>query len=377
MNRRGHGEGSIFQRKDGLWCGLVDLGRTAAGKRHRKAFYGKTRRDVQEKLKVALRAQQQGLPVASDRQTVGNYLSEWLRTVRSSVRPSTWRRYEENIRLHAAPAIGGLTLAQLGPQHLRALYAGRLEAGLSPASVGHLHAVLHVALRQAERDGVVARNVAALVAPPRTSHREMTTLTPDEARALLGAAQGDRLEALYVLALTAGMREGELLALRWRDVDLDGRTISVRGTLQWTPSGFELAETKTASSRRQVAITEAAAAALRRHRASQLEERLKVGPAWRDLDLVFANELGGPLNASNLLRRSFRPLLERAGLPRIRFHDLRHTAATLLLGLGRHPKVVSEMLGHSQISVTLDLYSHVTPTMQREAVQALDALLGS
>lgn len=377
MNRRGHGEGSIFRRKDGLWCGLVDLGRTALGKRNRKAFYGKTRREVQEKLKIALRAQQQGLPLSSDRQTVTAYLTEWLGTVKSSVRPSTWRRYEENVRLHTLPALGAHTLAQLGPQHLRALYTNRLEAGLSPASVHHLHAVLHVALRQAERDGIIARNVAALVTPPRTAHREMQTLSPEQARALLEAAREDRLEALYVLAVTTGMREGELLALRWRDVDLEGRTVAVRSTLQWTPDGFELAETKTATSRRQVAVTDAAIAALRRHRGAQREGRVRVLAAWRDLDLVFANELGGPLSASNLLRRSFRPLLERAGLPRIRFHDLRHTAATLMLGLGRHPKVVSEMLGHSQISVTLDLYSHVTPTMQREASQALGALLGS
>jgi integrase len=145
--------------------------------------------------------------------------------------------------------------------------------------------------------------------------------------------------------------------------------------LQWTPDGFELAETKTATSRRQVAVTDVAIVALRRHRAAQIQERLRVGAAWRDLDLVFANEVGGPINASNLLRRRFRPLLERARLPRIRFHDLRHTAATLLLGRNVHPKVVSEQLGHSSIAITLNLYSHVTPSMQREATRAMDEVL--
>ncbi len=171
------------------------------------------------------------------------------------------------------------------------------------------------------------------------------------------------------------MRQGELLALRWRHVDLEARTVQVRATLQRADDGFTFAEPKTAHSRRQVALTKTAIVALRRHRGLQLEERLRLGTAWEDNDLVFANEVGRPIEATNLIRRSFHPLLERAGLPRIRFHDLRHTAATLMLGRSVHPKVVAEMLGHSQIAVTLDLYSHVTPTMQREATAALDAVL--
>jgi integrase len=374
--RRGHGEGSIFRRDDGLWVAVVDLGRVN-GRRRRKALYGKTRREVQQKLVPAQRARQQGLPQTSERQTVAMFLKEWLGTVRLELRATTFRRYEENVRIHAIPALGALSLAQLSPQHLRTLYADRIAAGLAPASVGHLHAVLHKALRQAERDGIIPRNVAALVTPPRSPHKTMQTLSPEQVRTLLDATLGDRLEALYVLATTSGMRQGELLALRWRDLDLDARTISVQATLQWTPDGYALAEPKTARSRRQIVLAEVAIAALRRHRIRQLEERMAVGATWRDLDLVFTNEIGGPMDAPNLLRRRFYPLLKRAGLPRIRFHDLRHTAATLMLGLGEHPKVVSEMLGHSQIAVTLDLYSHVTPTMQRGAVRALDGLLAA
>jgi integrase len=204
----------------------------------------------------------------------------------------------------------------------------------------------------------------------------MAALTPEQSRSLLDAAQLDRLEALYVLALSTGMRQGELLALKWADVDLDGAAIQVKATLQRTREGFVFQEPKTARSRRQVALTRTAVKALRQHRASQLEERLRC-PYWQDPDLVFASEIGTPIEATNLIRRSFAPLLKRAGLPRIRFHDLRHTAATLLLGQNVNVKVVSEMLGHSQIAVTLDLYSHVTPTMQRQAVEALDAVLGS
>ena len=222
---------------------------------------------------------------------------------------------------------------------------------------------------------LVARNVATLVTPPRRRRREMTALDPGQARALLEARAGDRLEALYALALTTGMRMGELLALRWREVDLDGGTLRVNATLHRTRDGFVFAEPKTARSRRQVALTNAAVGALRRHRVAQAEERLRLGAVWEDNDLVFANEVGRPIEATNLRNRSFWPLLERAALPRIRFHDLRHTAATLLLGQGVHPKIVSEMLGHSQIAITLDLYSHVTPTMQRQAAETLDAVL--
>ena len=171
------------------------------------------------------------------------------------------------------------------------------------------------------------------------------------------------------------MRMGELLALSWRDVDLEGATLQVKATLQRTRDGFTFAEPKPARSRRQVALTIAAVASLKRHRVVQAEERLRLGIAWEENDLVFANEVGRPIEAANLRNRYFWRLLERAGLPRIRFHDLRHTAATLMLGQGVHPKVVSEMLGHSQISITLDLYSHVTPTMQREAAEAMDAAL--
>jgi integrase len=368
--KRANNEGSIYKRGDGRWVASVSLERG-----QRKYLYGRTRQEVGRKLTAALKARQDGLPLAGERQTVRRYLESWLESARPSVRPRTWERYEQYVRLHAIPELGHLTLAKLGPQHLQRLYASRLESGLSATSVAHLHAVLHRALGQAARWGLVPRNVASLATPPRIRRQEMATLSPEQARALLETAQGDRLHALYVVALSTGMRQGELLALKWRDVDLDAARLQVRATLQRVGDGFDFAEPKTARSRRQVALTATAIAALRRHRVAQAEERLRMGAAWEDNDLVFANEVGRPIEATNLIRRSFHPLLERAVLPRIRFHDLRHTAATLMLGRGVHPKVVAEMLGHSQIAVTLDLYSHVTPTMQREATAALDAVL--
>lgn len=237
--------------------------------------------------------------------------------------------------------------------------------------------MLHRALGQAIRWGAVARNVTELVDPPRVSRKEMRALSPDEARRLLEVAAGTPLEALYAIALTTGMREGELLGLRWHEVDLNGRKLYVVGSLQNLPGeGWKIVEPKTARSRRLVVLSELGADALRRHRAMQAERRLRRGDEWQDNDLVFPNALGKPMNPPNLLIRSLRPLLAKANLPKVRFHDLRHTAASLMLDQGIHPKIVSEMLGHSAVGITLDLYSHVTPSMQAQAADALDSLLG-
>ena len=292
-----------------------------------------------------------------------------------SLRPKTHVGYEVLIRRHALPSLGRHRLARLQPQYLQELYRDRLAAGAAPMTVRHLHALLHRALKDALRWGLVVRNVADLVDPPRAPRPDLRTLSQDEARRLIDSAPGDRFEALYVLALTSGMRQGELLALRWRDLNLDRGSLRILGSLQRTENGLAILEPKTAGSRRQVALTSEAVSALRRHRVAQAEERLGMGIHWEDNDLVFANEVGRPIEVRNLMRRSFLPLLERAGLPRIRFHDLRHTAATLLLQQGAHPKLVAEMLGHSRIGTTLDLYSHVTPTMHRQAAAMMDALL--
>jgi integrase len=316
--RRGNGEGSIYKRKDGLWTAMITLERG-----RRKSFYGRTRPEVARKLGAALKANQDGLPVIGERLTVGAYLADWLEAVRPTIRPQTYRRYEQYVRLDALPVIGAISLSRLSPDHLQRLYAARLAAGLSPTSVGHLHSVLHKALSDAARWGKVVRNAASFVTRPRAERHEMKVLSPEQARAFLKTVSGDRLEALYVLALSSGMRQGEILALRWPDLDLEGATLAVRATLQRTRDGFAFAVPKTARSRRQVALTKAAVDALRRHRNQQLQERL-AQPFWQDAELVFASEVGTPIEATNLLRRSFFPLLDRAGLPRIRFHDLRH-----------------------------------------------------
>lgn len=372
MGKRGQGEGSIGKSKEGRWWARISL---PNGKR--KAFYGKTRQEVARKLAIAQRDRQMGLPIVPEHQTVSQFLAQWLDVVRSTSKDATYSNYEAYVRLHIVSALGKVKLSRLTPQQLQALYAKKLREGLSSTSVAHLHAVIHRALRQALRWGLVATSVAEAVDPPRRRRIEYRALTPEEARRFLDKARGDRFEALYVLALTAGLREGELLALRWKDLDLEGKSLQVVQTVRRSRIQKELvfSEPKTDRSRRRVVLTELAISALRRHRVAQMEERLKAGTLWEDNDLVFPNSVGRPVEAGNMLHRSFGPLLDRAGLPRIRFHDLRHSAATLLMSRGIHPKVVSEMLGHSQITITMDLYSHVLPTMQREAATVMEDIL--
>lgn len=369
--KRANGEGSVFRRtSDGRWSASITL---PGGRR--KHFLGKDRDEVVRRQRAALKGQDDGLPVITERQTVAQFMQRWLKSAKPSLRIRTWDRYEQYVRLHVTPSLGKIQLANLTPLHLQRLYSQKIEAGLSPTTVRHLHAMLHRALKQGVRWNVLQRNVADFVDAPRVEHHEIATLSARQASELLTAAHGDRLEALYVMAVTTGMREGELLGVRWKDVDLDRASVQVRGTMQATKDGLRFAETKTRSSRRPVMLPARTVEALRRHRAAQAEERLRMGAAWEDNDLVFANQAGRPIAAGNLLKRSFEPLLAKAGLPRIRFHDLRHTAATLLMEQGVHAKVVQEMLGHTRISTTLDLYSHVTPTMQRQAADAFDAIL--
>ena len=368
--KRGNNEGSITKRANGLWEARITLDH---GKR--KSFYGKTRQEAARKLTAALRDRDAGLPVIVGAQTVGYYMAQWLEASKPTVRERTWRGYEVYVRRHVLPTLSAIPLVKLTPQHLQLLYAKKLEEGLTSTSVHHLHAVLHQALDAALRLGLVQRNVCEMVEVPRLRHHEITTLSEAEAQTLLATSHGDRLEALYVLALASGMRQGELLGLRWREVDLEGGTLQVRASVHYNGHEFVFAEPKTRYSRRRIALSPIAVEALRAHRVRQLEERIKLGAAWNDMDLVFPNSIGRPLAASNLLRREFHPLLERAGLPRMRFHDLRHTAATLLLSRGINPKVVSELLGHSHVSVTLAIYSHVMPHMQEQAAAAMEAAL--
>jgi integrase len=374
MARRGAGEGSIYKRADGRWVGAVHLGYDD-GRRRRRVVYGKTRRDVQESMTRALRDHQAGLQVQTDgRETVQHYLERWLDATRPSVRPSTHARYANILRTHAIPALGRTPLTRLSAPQVQAMLNAELQAGLAPRTVHHLRAVLRRALGQAVRWGLVPVNVAALTDPPRVPRVEPRWLTPEEARRFLEAARNDRLYALYAVALAVGLRSGEALGLRWSDVNLDDGTLSVRHALQRVDGRLVLVEPKTPRSRRTLALPATAQLALRGHRARQDAERQLAGSRWQEHDLVFTSTIGTPLDGTAVTKR-FQRLLASAGLPHQRLHDLRHACASLLLAQGVHPRVVMELLGHSQIGLTLNTYSHVLPQLGRDAADRMEAVL--
>jgi len=359
------------QEGDGRWEARIVLQDGT-----RRSLYGKTRQEVARVLAAAIRDRDAGLTAHTDRQTVDQYLSSWHDRIKHTLKPSSAMRYAQDIRVHLVPALGSLPLTKLTVQQVQALYSRKLDAGLALGTVRNMHIVLQSALDDAVRLGLVPRNVAALATPPAVRRRELATLSEEESRRLLDVAAGDRLEALCVLALATGMRRGELMTLKWSDVDLDGTTLQVRRTIQRTPQGWVAGDPKSRQSRRRIALPATVVEALRTHRIRQLGERLSLGDAWNDQDLVFTTAIGGRLPRSVFEHSWFHPLLRRAGLPRMRFHDLRHIAATLLLARGINPKVVSEMLGHSSIAITLGLYGHVTPHMQQLAAETMDRVLG-
>jgi integrase len=372
--RRGNGEGSITRRKDGLYMARYWVETPKGSKR--KTIYGKKRDEVADKLARALAERADGIVYDDENLTVGEYLNSWLKgSVRGSVRQSTFDRYEIAVRVHIKPALGRVKLKKLSPAHVAGFYQDRLAAGSAPASVNKLHVTLRKALDQAVKWHMVPRNVAEAVKALRPAPPEMRTLSAEETRKLIEVARGDKLGALYMLAVHTGMRQGELLALKWQDVDLENAKLSVRRTLTMSGSRILLGELKTKKSRRTICLTDAAVQALHEHLARQLEGMERLGDAYRDEGLIFASQVGTPINPTNLRRRSFAALLQRANLPKIRFHDLRHTCATLLLSRNVHPKYVQELLGHANIAITLDTYSHVIPGMGDHAMRAMEDVL--
>jgi integrase len=366
-----NGEGGVTRHVSGKWRARY----TVDGKT--KYLYAASYEEARQKLNQAINDRDKGLPVVPGRQAVGDYLASWLEATRPpKIEQSTWERREEYVRLHIKPVIGSIRLAKLSPQDIQRLYADRLAAGLSQTTVHHIAATIHNALKSALRLGLVQRNVSELVDAPRVARKEMTVWTPEQARTFLATTESNRLHALYVLALSTGMRQGELLGLRWVDTDLDRGIVSVKGNLQRPRAGLKLnSKPKTRTSRRRIALTDHTVACLREHRKCQREERLQLGEFWIDQGLVFANQQGGPYRSNNLEHGNFKPLIRKAGVPEIRFHDLRHTCATTLLLEGVNPKIVSEMLGHASVAITLDLYSHVLPDMQATAVSAISRAL--
>jgi integrase len=371
--QQGNGTGTVYPRKnkDGKIFGYRGAYHGPDGKR--RYVSAKTKSDAERELRQAMTDADRGFVFEAGSLTLEDYLTRWLKdSVKDTVRRSTFVQYVSIVNRHIVPALGRLKLKALTPAHARSLYREKLDSGLSPRTVQYVHVTLHKALKQAVMDGLILRNVADAVKAPQAHKKEVKPLTPAEVAALLSAASGDRLEALYVAAVHTGLRRGELLGLKWTDVDLDTGTLSVQRSLD---KDGTLNPPKRKNSRRTVKLTGQAMEALKGHRARQNEERLRLGSLWEDCGLVFPNRAGKPMNADNLYHRDFKPLLEKAGLSDFTFHSLRHTCATLLLSKNVNPKIVQEILGHASISQTMDTYSHVLPNMQDQAARAMQEAL--
>jgi len=370
MTKRGKGEGSIYQRGDKRWSAQITL---PSGKR--QTYYGKTRKEVVARLDEAKALLKRGLPLPSERQTVADYMRGWLASV-TTIRATTKARYAQDVE-RIARAFPTTPLVRLSAQQVQTFY-GKLAEGLSSTTVHHTHAVLHRALSDALRMDLVSQNVADKVDAPRRDHHEMTTLGEEQGRILLEMAKESRYQALFVLALATGMRRGELLALKWQDVDLDKGVLSVRASVQildGAPDRLIIAETKTAHSRRQVSLGKRVIDALRAHKAAQKAERFHVGPGvWVEHDLVFPGYRGGILDPQRP-GKTLNQLLRAANLPPMRFHDLRHTAISLMLARGVQPHTVAKLVG-DDVGLMLRVYAHVSPNQEKEAAAVMDAVFG-
>jgi integrase len=377
----------VFKRRKS-WAFVVEVSRGEDGKRtrHQKAGFA-TKKEAQQAMNEVLHQVGQGTYVEPMKLTLAGFLREqWLPAVKASIRPSTFDSYRMTVEKHIAPAFGGTKLQQVTPSKLNAFYADLLskgrsdgKGGLSPKSVRNVHVVLRKALGDAVKWSLVQRNAAAFAEPPKLTQagdREMKTWTPQEARAFLEMAEGDRLYAAWLLAISTGMRRGEVLGLRWSDIDLEDGRLSVRQTVITVNYEIQFSTPKTNRGRRSIALDRGTVGALRAHKKAQLEERMAIGPArYSDNDLVFCRVDGNPMHP-DLFSQQFDRMVARSGLPRIRLHDLRHTYATISLKAGVHPKVVSERLGHATVAFTLDRYSHAVPGMQEDAAEKVAELIG-
>lgn len=413
--RKSRGRGTIVEKGPGRWLVRVSLGTDpATGKRLRinRMVHG-TKREAQQVLTETLGKADKGSVVVPKRVTLSQWLDEYAATWSGHLGPRTREQAEEALRRYLSPVLQGLQLAKVTPRLVQDHYNALLEEGKAPATVSLLHRTLRSRLNKAVELGLLARNPLDLVNPPRVTRRQYRALSPQEARIFLDEASQSRHGALWGLLLLTGLRPGEALGLKWED--LAGNALRVRRALLDLDKGPPVLDVTKTKRGRTVQLPGSAVRILQRHRAQQAQHRLLLGTDYEDQDLVFAADFGGPLAWRTLVNRSFRPLrarlalrlagedtdpptaagrskadyrrawaahratvrkaLSTTGLNRFRPYDLRHSAATLLLAAGEHPKVVSEILGHARISLTLDTYSHVTPDMQGRAAERLEQVI--
>lgn len=368
-------DGSIIEN---TWLVRLFLGREANGKRKyfSKTIHG-TKKDAQKYLTAKLREMDLGIFIKPASITVNEVLDRYLSEVaKQTLRERTFDNYEALLTSHIRPKIGLKRLCDLQAYEIQKLYNGMVEAGYASRTVGHAHSVLNLAMKQAVKWGMIFQNPCELCELPRRQKAEMKCFTVDEVRCFLETAKKSNYYTLFLLAIQTGMRPEEYLGLQWKDVNLEDGVLSVRRALiARKGGGYYFEDTKTKQSRRSINLSANLVSELRRHRRTQLEQKMKIGADYESLDLVFATNTGSPLDHSNLAERIFKGLRDEAGLRKIRLYDLRHTTATLMLSAGENPKIVSERLGHASIVLTLDTYSHVLPTMQKDATDRLEKLM--
>lgn len=386
--KRGNSEGSIYHMSDGRWRAAVMIGWKLApdGKRIplRKTFTAATRHEVSDLLTDALKNRKDGIPLVNEKQNVSKFLTHWLEQVaKPRVRPKTYRTYSDLVKLHIAPAIGDIPVGKLSPQNVREFLNAKLAAGLSPRTVKHLLVTLRGALAVAVKDGQLPRNVAAHVDPPHVPDSEVQVFNPEQAREFLKAVRGSRLEAAYTAAVAVGMRQGEILGLRWTDLDLETGKLFVRVALQRVDKKLVQVQPKSRKSRRPIQLPAVCVTAFARRKADQDLERKWAGSQWQESEYVFTTRIGTPMDARDLLRDYYaitRPKTKegkpvKLPFPPIKFHALRHSAATILLAQGVHQRYIADLLGHSQVSFTLQTYAHVLEELQKQTADKMDEIL--
>ena len=381
--KRGNDEGSIRKRKDKRYEGRITAGFDyVKNKPIRMSVYGDTQKEMLRKLEEIKVKKHTGTFVNPNKLSVAEWFDNWLEIyAKNAVRPSTWDSYETMVRVHIKPMIGQISLQELLPVHLQKLYNQKLESGrvrnggaLSAKTVKYIHVVIHKALKQAKIERLVFENVADHATIPKQKKHEICPLTADELIVFLEAAKGHRFYVPFLVECYTGVRRGELLGLRWRDISFDKKTLSIRNSLIRTRKGLVMSEPKTESSKRTIVIDDEVMNELKALKVKQSQEKLMAGRSYDNSDFVFCNAIGKPIEPRNLTRQ-FEALLKQANLPRIRFHDLRHSHATLLLMQNVQPKYVQDRLGHSTISTTMDTYSHILPSMQAEASEKVSQAL--
>ena len=367
--RRGNQEGAIYKRPSGRWQAQATLN----AKRISKTF------DTQKECRVWLRQidqqKEQGLTIRGVRLTYGEYLDQWLKDVKGSLRSTTLMQYESVVKNSLKPYLGGYKLSDLGPREIQNLYSIRMEQGLGARTVQMIHAVIHRSLHVAVKQGLIGSNPAKRVEKPKHRKARMQILDDMQVRTLLVAAEGTPLEALIQVAVTTGMRKGEILGLKWSDIDWAGSTLQVDRQLLHIPKqGLVLCEPKTDTSIRTVMLGSGTLSKLGDHLDRQDQDKAKLGDRWEEHNMVFPSSVGTPKGPRNIIRE-FKALLEKAGLPDVRFHDLRHTAASLMLMSNMPIMRIARQLGHAKASTTLDIYGHLIPGLGYEAAEKIDKLV--